>query len=131
MNSQDADLEELLRSTERARLRALVDANMDTSDALHAEDYQLITPGGAALSKTEYLTGISDGTLRYRRFEPEGEITVRLLGPSAAALRYRVAIDIIWDGVQDTDRFWHTDVYELRNGRWLAVWSQATRIRTS
>ena len=33
------------------------------------------------------------------------------------------------DGV-DRDRFWHTDVYELRDDRWQAVWSQATRIRS-
>ena len=25
-------------------------------------------------------------------------------------------------------RFWHTDIYELRDGRWQVVWSQATRI---
>jgi hypothetical protein len=25
--------------------------------------------------------------------------------------------------------FWHTDVYEKRNGRWQVVWSQATLIQ--
>ena len=31
--------------------------------------------------------------------------------------------------IVDSDRFWHTDMYDLRDGRWQAVWSQATRIR--
>jgi len=42
---------EHLRATERARLRALVEANMDVARPLHADDFQLITPSGVALSK--------------------------------------------------------------------------------
>ena len=34
-----------LRDIERRRLRALLQADMDTAAALHADDYQLITPG--------------------------------------------------------------------------------------
>ena len=98
---------------------------------MHAADYQLITPGGATLTKDEYLGQIADGALDYRRFEPEGDIGVRILGPSAAALRYRVAIDAAFPGGHDADRFWHTDIYERRDGRWQAVWSQATRIRNT
>ena len=103
---------------------------MEAADALHAVDYQLITPGGATISKDGCLSGIANGGLRYRQFEPEGEIAVRLWG-SAAAVRYRVRIDIDWEGGRDAGRFWHTDIYEFRNGQWQAVWSQATRIRDS
>ena len=124
----ESDLADLIIATERTRLRALVEADMTTADALHAEDYQLITPGGSTLSKAEYLAGISDGTLRYRRFDPEGELAVRLWG-SAAAVRYQVIIEVDADGTSYHDRCWHTDIYELRGGRWVAVWSQATRIR--
>lgn len=103
---------------------------MATADALHADDYQLITPGGVTLSKAEYLGGIADGTVAYRRFEPDGEVEVRVWG-TAAAVRYPVAIRVEADGTPYDDRCWHTDIYELRDGRWLAVWSQATRIRTA
>lgn len=125
----DLDTAELLRITERARLRALVDGDMAAAEALHAEDYQLVTPGGAALSRAEYLGGIADGSLRYGRFEPDGEVAVRFWG-SAAALRYEVIIEVDAGGTRYHDRCWHTDIYELRDGRWLAVWSQATRIRS-
>ena len=121
---------EALRESERRRLAALVERNMDVADALHADDYELITPGGAALSKRDYLSGIASGALRYRRFEPDGEIAVRVWG-SAAALRYQVLIDIDWEGGRDSGRFWHTDIYELTGDRWQAVWSQATRISAS
>lgn len=123
----DADIAELLRAAERARLRALVEADIATADRLHADDYQLITPGGAAMTKAAYLDAIADGTLRYRRFEPDGEVQVRAWG-SAAALRYEVDIEVVHDGTAYLDRCWHTDIYELRDGRWMAVWSHATRI---
>jgi hypothetical protein len=67
--------------------------------------------------------------LDYRVFEPDSEVRVRLLG-DAAVLRYIARIEIqLADGL-DVGRFWHTDVYELRDGRWQAVWSHATRIRS-
>jgi hypothetical protein len=124
------DLVDHLRATERARLRALVEADVTTAEALHADDYQLIPPGGGPLSKSEYLGGIANGSLRYSRFEPDGEILVRVW-ETAAALRYQVVIDVEADGTTYHDRCWHTDIYELREGRWLAVWSHATRIRSS
>lgn len=117
-----------LRMLEHRRLAALVRADVAVAEALHAEDYQLITPGGAALTREDYLRRLAVGELTYRRFEPDGDIEVRVLGPSAAALRYQVWIDAAFPGGHDMDRFWHTDIYEVRDGRWQAVWSQATRI---
>lgn len=114
---------------ERTRLRSLVEADLATADAHHAADYQLIPPGGDTLSKADYLGGIADGSIRYRRFEPDGDIEVRAWG-SAAALRYEAIIEVIAGGTDYRERCWHTDIYELRDGQWLAVWSQATRIRT-
>lgn len=123
-----AEVATLLRAVELRRLAALRAADAPTLDALHAADYELITPGGAALSRVAYLGQIAAGELRYRRFEPAGEITVRALGLSAAALRYEALIDATFPGGHDIDRFWHTDLYELSDGRWRAVWSQATRM---
>lgn len=58
----DAELGELLRTTERTRLRALVEADIATADRLHADDYQLTTPGGMRMPKAAYLGAIGDGT---------------------------------------------------------------------
>jgi len=120
--------EEQLVETERRRLAALVDSDLLACETLHADDYELITPGGARLGRAAYLARVADDTLTYRRFEPEGDMAVRLLGDEAAAVRYRVNIDVTWSGGSDTGKFWHTDLYERREGRWQAVWSHATRI---
>jgi hypothetical protein len=115
---------ESLPDTERRRLRALVSADMATAAPLHAEDYQLITPYGVAMTKDEYLGAVASGELGYRTFEPASEIAV-LAGADLAVLRYQARISF-----DDGPGFvcWHTDCYRLRDETWQAVWSQATAI---
>jgi phage baseplate assembly protein W len=122
--------EDELRDIERRRLAALVEANIEVARSLHAEDYELITPGGGSLSREDYLGGVGSGDLHYLVFEPASEIRVRRNGP-VAILRYQARIEMEMADRVDRDRFWHTDVYELRDGRWEAVWSQATRIKSA
>lgn len=117
---------EAMRDIERQRLRSLVTGDMEAADVLHADDYQLITPRGIALSKAEYLGEIASGQLRYQVFEAVSDIVVRS-SDQLAILRYRARIDVSADhGDLLSLTCWHTDCYELREGRWQAVWSQAT-----
>ena len=122
------DVADDLRATERERVRSLVEGDVETARRLHADDFQLINPAGVTLSKTEYLDQIASGNLDYLIWEPEA-MEVRLYG-GAATIRYRAQAQAIATG-QKTPlrRFWHTDVYEKRDGRWQAVWSQATLIQ--
>jgi hypothetical protein len=123
-----SEVEELLRQTERRRLAALVARDEPVIEALHAVDYELITPGGKRLARAEYLDGVLSGRLDYRVFEAEDEIRARAF-EIAGLVRYVARIEIQLSDGLDTGRFWHTDAYELRAGRWQAVWSHATRIR--
>jgi hypothetical protein len=79
---------DLIRSTERERLRALVTVDMDIAHALHADEFQLITPGGEVFSKDEYLSAIACGELKYLIFEPDSVIAVRLYGLAADGRSY-------------------------------------------
>jgi hypothetical protein len=116
-----------LREVERRRLHCLVHRDMAVAASLHADDYELVTPGGAVLSKQDYLTGIESGELDYHVFEAASDVAVRLSG-EVGIVRYQARIDIAVSGRIDRGLFWHTDFYEWRDGRWQAVWSQATRI---
>jgi hypothetical protein len=118
----------LIRDLERQRLRSLVEPNLDLARALHADDYELIPPGGAALGGTDYLGAIERGDMVYEVFEAASEIAVRTYR-DAAVVRYRARIEVHGDDWRDGGLFWHTDLYEKRDGRWQAVWSQATRTR--
>lgn len=126
-SAQDAVAE--LRSVEQERLRSLVEANMETAHRLHASDFQLITPLGGTVSKDQYLGMIASGDIDYVEWEP-GSIEVKMY-PQAAVLRYQATIRIVVKENPDapSGHFWHTDLYELRDGQWQVVWSQATQIR--
>lgn len=118
----------VLRETERARLRALVSADVALACQFHAPDFQLITPIGVSLSRDEYLGAIAAGRIKYQAWEP-ADIAVRLYEGSAV-IRYRAQLEVVFDGhnVPRSD-YWHTDAYEYRDDRWMVVWSQATAIR--
>ena len=116
-----------LRELERRRLRSLVEADMATAEELHADEYELVPPGGVPISRAAYLGAIASGAIRYRVFEADSEVRVRLLG-EGGVLRYVARIDIEFDGQVDVVRAWHTDIYEARGGRWQAIWSQATQL---
>jgi hypothetical protein len=118
-----------LRATERERLRSLVEGDLATARRLHADDFQLINPAGVALSKEQYLGELASGALDYLLWEP-GAIEVRRYGDAAAVIRYQAQAQAIAAGQKiPLRRFWHTDVYEKRDGRWQVVWSQATLIQ--
>jgi hypothetical protein len=123
---KDPDAEHI-RDLERTRIRALVSADMTAAEPLHAPDFQLITPIGAALSKAEYLGAVAGGHIRYLLWEP-GDIAVRLYATSAM-IRYRARLAVVFGGHKVApDDYWHTDGYEVRDQQWMVVWSQATAI---
>ena len=79
------------------------------------------------LSREDYLGAIASGHMRYVSWEPEA-ISVRLYG-TAAVLRYQAQLEIVFGGHPvPRARYWHMDSYEWRDGRWQAVWSQATAV---
>ncbi|HUP55582.1 MAG TPA: nuclear transport factor 2 family protein [Methylomirabilota bacterium] len=129
MSNGGSDQATTIERIERARLQALVAADIPTCEQLHASDYELITPGGGRVSRGEYLGMIASGEIRYSVFETSGEVRLRL-SETAAIVRYQARIVGEFSGARDEGLFWHTDSYEFRDGRWQAVWSQATRIRT-
>ena len=122
--TEDRDAE-ILRATERERLRALVAGDVARARQLHTEDFQLINPLGGVLSKEQYLGGISSGQIHYVYWEPES-IAVRLYG-DVAVIRYQSQLEIVVQGRHiPRQRYWHTDLYERHETQWQVVWSHAT-----
>jgi hypothetical protein len=117
-----------IRDSERRRLRALIDGDLEAACKLHAENFQLITPSGRSLSRDEYLGEIGSGHLKYLIWEP-AEIAVQL-HDKVALIRYQSDLEVVSGGRHvPRARYWHTDSYEQREGRWQVVWSQATEVR--
>ena len=126
------DITDTLRQLEARRIQAILARDMPLLWQLHAPDYQLITPSGRTFSRERYLGDIESGSLRYLRWEA-GDMDVRA-SAQMAIIRYQVTLEL--DGENGTAKgsgtpflCWHTDSYELRDGTWQAVWSQATAIK--
>jgi hypothetical protein len=116
-----------LATLERRRLKALVDADIQTADGLHADGFQLVTPRGDTYSKSEYLGMIERGEIDYLVWEPL-DIDVRVSG-DAGCLRYRSHLNVVVGGSEaGLGDYWHTDYYERHQGRWQVVFSHATAI---
>jgi hypothetical protein len=113
---------EFFRKLERRRTKALVDQDMATLELLHAPEYQLITPSGRVFSRERYLAAIKAEPF-YAAWHA-GEMSVRV-SPAMAVVRYPARLHFP-SGREVA--CWHTDSYELRQGGWQAVWSQATEV---
>ena len=116
--------EDDIRALEHARVQSLLQRDMPTAWRLHAPDYQLITPSGAAWSRERYLGRVEAGTLVYLQWQA-GPMQVRLRG-TMAVVRYPATLQL---DAGTAFKCWHTDSYEQTDGQWQAVWSQATAIR--
>ena len=127
VNSAEAiSTEDDFRLLERTRLRALVERNMELAHQLHSPEFHLITPRGSTQTRESYLGAVEAGELIYVKWEAAA-ILVRRFG-SVALLRYQAELEIRRSSEASSSfGCWHTDSYELHNGLWQVVWSQATR----
>jgi hypothetical protein len=116
-----------LGKVERQRLRAIVDADLVTLEKMHALGFLLCTPSGTVWDRAHYLGGLVDGTIRYLRFEPQGEIEC-VEADGIGAVRYRSVIDISMEGRPPSHlECWHLDMYQRDDEEnWQCRWSQAT-----
>ncbi len=124
-----AALEDYIRSLESLRILALVAADIPQLQSLHCADYQLITPSGRTFSRDQYIDAIASAQLRYLRWEA---CTMEVRTSEAMAIvRYQVTLQFgSPENPGTTLRCWHTDSYELKEGVWQVVWSQATQIKS-
>jgi hypothetical protein len=110
------------RDLEVRRTRAIVERDLEAIEALHAPEYQLITPSGRSYSRAQYLEMIKAAPF-YSAWE-HGPMEARI-SADMAVVRYQARITLASGRVVEC---WHTDTYELREAVWLAVWSQATEL---
>jgi len=89
-----------IQDLERERLRSLVEPDVHAARRLHADDYELVPPGGGSISGAEYLGSIERGEFVYDVFESASEIRCRTYR-DAAVVRYQAPIQYHGDDWQD------------------------------
>jgi ketosteroid isomerase-like protein len=124
------DVAAAVKALELQRVRALLEADLEVAERLHAPDYQVVDPRGGTHTRDEYLAGVATGALDYRRFEAVTEIEVMASG-DLAVLHYRSGIDILVAGLAPQSlEAWQTVCYRRTGGdaRWQVVWQQETAV---
>ncbi|MGZ8274384.1 MAG: nuclear transport factor 2 family protein [Burkholderiaceae bacterium] len=114
--------EDLFRTLEVERTQALVARDVAAIRRLHSPEYELISVPGRVMSLERYLSLMAVDAF-YARWE-HGPMRVQV-AESLAAVRYRARITFPSGKVVHC---WHTDIYKLLSGSWMAVWSQATQL---
>ena len=115
---------EFFRALEARRTRAIVERDLEAIEALHAPEYQLISPSGRSYTRTGYLELIMAAPFYSAWEHGPMEVSVSV---NMAVVRYQARITLASGRVVEC---WHTDTYELGDTGWLAVWSQATELAT-
>src|SRR5215213_6469337 len=80
-----------IRAAERDRLKALVTGDLVAAGRLHTDDFELTTPTGDTLTKSQYLAAMQSGRLDYVVWDVISPIKVRVRGDKAV-IRYRSKI---------------------------------------
>jgi hypothetical protein len=117
---------EQVRSLERTRLKAMVDADTATVGRQLASDFQGINVAGVNDGRSGTLSTIAGG-VDFISITALSPITVRMYGNTAAA-RFEVAFVVVAGPDRVEHRGWFTDLLEKRAGNWKLVWSQTTAV---
>jgi ketosteroid isomerase-like protein len=101
-----------------ARLReAQLNADVDTLDALIAEELLFTGPDGQLATKEQDLEAHRLGLVRFRAHEPE-ELRVRRVGDDVAIVSLRAKLAVEVQGVVHRRTFRYTRVWERTAGGW-------------
>ena len=122
----EMELEKKILALEAQRVGAMVRKDLETLDALLAEDLSYTHSGGHTDTKAGFLSSIKDNKERYRYQGVDfSDAQVILLSGQAVVVRGRASIRL--EGLPGF-RVLFLDVWALRDDVWKMVAWQATRI---
>ena len=118
-----------------AELKAIeqqwLDAYMKSDPAfiknLEAEDYSIIEPDGAVSTKAQDVKSTTDKTFVLKS-ATMSDFKCRMLGDNAAVVTCMLKMSGTDEGKEFSGDFRGTDVFEKKDGKWMAVASQLTKV---
>jgi len=122
----NSDLEKTILALEAQRIGAMVRKDIETLDALLADDLSYTHSGGHTDTKAIFLSSVKDSMERYRYVGVDfSDAQVTLLSSQTVVVRGRAQIRL--EGLPGFHVIF-LDVWALRDGAWRMVAWQATRI---
>ena len=118
-----------------AELKAIeqqwLDAYMKSDPAfiknLEADDYSIIEPDGAVSTKAQDVKSTTDKTFVLKS-ATMSDFKCRMVGDNCAVVTSMLKMSGTDDGKDFSGDYRGTDVFEKKNGKWMAVASQLTKV---
>ena len=119
-----------------AELKAIeqqwLDAYMKSDPAfiknLEADDYSIIEPDGAVSTKAQDVKSTTDKTFVLKS-ATMSDFKCRMLGDNYAVVTAALKMSGSDDGHEFSGDYRALDVFEKKNGKWMAVASQLTKVQ--
>ena len=117
-----ADVEKM----EQKRLRAVIEADMPTLNAIYADDFFYNTSGGPSLTKSEYLPRYASGELKVHSADSEAR-DIRVY-ENTALVTGIVHVNLTTKGETKTLHLRYLNVWVKRANGWQLVARQGTNL---
>ena len=116
-----------LKTIEQQWLDAYIKGDANVIKNLEADDYAIVDPGGAVADKAKDIKSVTDKTFVLKS-ATMSDFKCRMLGDNAAIVTCMMKMTGTDEGKDFTGDFRGIDVFEKKNGKWMAVASQLTKV---
>ena len=122
-----AGAEAELKALSQQWLDAYMKGDPSFLKATEAEDYSITEPDGTVSTKADDIKSVTDKTFVLKS-ATMSDFKCRMLGDSAACVTATLKISGTEDGNEFSGDYRALDVYEKKDGKWIAVVSQMTKV---
>jgi len=119
----DADL----KSIEQQWIDAYMKGDATFIKNLEADDYSIIESDGTVTTKSQDVKAVTDKTFVLKS-ATLSDVKVRMMGDSYAVVTSMLKMSGSDDGKAFSGDYRGTDVFEKKDGKWMAVASQLTKV---
>jgi ketosteroid isomerase-like protein len=116
-----------LKAIEQQWLDAYMKSDPAFIKSLEADDYSIIESDGTVTTKAQDVKATTDKTFVLKS-ATMSDVKVRMLGDSNAVVTCMLKMSGTEDGKDFSGDYRGTDVFEKKNGKWMAVASQLTKV---
>jgi ketosteroid isomerase-like protein len=119
----DADL----KAIEQQWLDAYIKGDASFLKTAEAEDYSVTEPDGTITTKAQDIKAVTDKTFVLKS-ATMSDFKCRMLGDTAACVTATLKLTGTDDGQDISGDYRALDVFEKKDGKWMAVASQLTKV---
>jgi ketosteroid isomerase-like protein len=116
-----------LKAIEQQWFDAYVKSDPAFIKNIEAEDYSIIEPDGTVSTKAQDVKAVTDKTF-VMKSATMSDFKCRMIGDNCAVVTLMVKMSGTADGKDFSGDYRGTDVFEKKNGKWMAVASQVTKV---